>query len=194
MPNWCHNSLRVTGPESSIKKFLDNAKKADAYKVTYDDTDWSAFEHIKLEILMSEAKEHSNTSDNHFCFNGLFPVPLAIQVLPYDQYCLKELRMSNPSVEEFCKKHNVSVSQYEWELENWGVKWGATSSYIGELEESYDGNHTVLIQFDTPWNAPVEFFNKVSKDYPDLLMELDVTYEFEDEDDADSFTFNEHLI
>lgn len=52
---------------------------------------------------------------------------------------------------------------YDWAMANWGVKWDAChSSLVSETDTS------LFYTFDTPWDTPMQFFNKLFAMYPEL--------------------------
>lgn len=59
---------------------------------------------------------------------------------------------------------------YTWRLENWGTKWNCYD-FHGEWQPNAPTNYS--LEFYTAWNAPTKFFERVSKDYPDLTFVLD---------------------
>lgn len=57
---------------------------------------------------------------------------------------------------------------YEWELEHWGVKWGACDVSIEDA-----ANENVLqYLFNTPWKDPDKWLTKVAEDFPGLVFYL----------------------
>src|ERR1017187_4630995 len=59
-------------------------------------------------------------------------------------------------------------SGYEWELKNWGCKWGAC--HAEEVEE-WEGHLTYF--FDTAWSPPISFLSKLAPLWPTLTFLLD---------------------
>lgn len=59
-------------------------------------------------------------------------------------------------------KEYGSTTWYDWCIEKWGTKWGVA-------EFSY--NETTMI-FDTAWATPKPIFEKISKDFPNDLIEV----------------------
>ena len=57
---------------------------------------------------------------------------------------------------------------YDWCIENWGTKWGASR---------FSCNENTMI-FETAWATPANIFSKLSKAYPDETIKI----EFADED------------
>jgi hypothetical protein len=60
------------------------------------------------------------------------------------------------------------VAGYQWELANWGSKWGACESAI---VSDWDG--TVGYAFDTAWSPPLQFLERVAKHWPSLTFILE---------------------
>jgi hypothetical protein len=77
-------------------------------------------------------------------FHSLTPVPPEVVSAGYDQ------------------------AGYEWELMNWGCKWGACST---ELVEEREGHLTYF--FDTAWSPPIPFLSKLAPQWSTLTFLLD---------------------
>ena len=61
-----------------------------------------------------------------------------------------------------------------WRYENWGTKWDAAGKLVAEFEDSLE------YSFRTAWNPPIEWLEKVSKDYPELQFTLRYVEESDD--------------
>jgi hypothetical protein len=72
-----------------------------------------------------------------FVFNQFVPKPPEVEATPYDKV------------------------GYNWERENWGVKWGASEENL-----ITDKPNQLLYTFNTPWGPPELFLIKLSKQYP----------------------------
>ena len=63
---------------------------------------------------------------------------------------------------------------YDWQTENWGVKWDATTVNEYDADEG-------SIDFDTPWDVPYVFLSKIADACPEgqwiLFVEADGGYE-----------------
>jgi hypothetical protein len=57
---------------------------------------------------------------------------------------------------------------YDWEVQNWGCKWGACSA---ELVEEWEGHLTY--SFDTAWSPPIELLKNLGPQWPLLTFLLD---------------------
>jgi hypothetical protein len=57
---------------------------------------------------------------------------------------------------------------YEWELKNWGCKWGAGSA---RLVEEWEGH--LEYTFLSAWSPPIPFLSNIAPLWPTLLFLLD---------------------
>lgn len=81
---------------------------------------------------------------SEFCFHSLHPVPDEVVAKGYEP------------------------AGYEWEVANWGVKWGAHKpAVVGRSEGG------VSYHFQTAWGPPTEFLDKVAADWPALAFTLE---------------------
>jgi hypothetical protein len=55
---------------------------------------------------------------------------------------------------------------YDWQIAKWGTKWDAR---VEDFDDS-DPEET-YVYFETPWGAPIEFFQYFSEKYPDARYE-----------------------
>jgi hypothetical protein len=51
---------------------------------------------------------------------------------------------------------------YNWAIDNWGTKWGASESYIENGE----------IVFETAWSTPLPVIKRLSELFPDLTLKV----------------------
>lgn len=77
-------------------------------------------------------------------FHSLVPIPPEIRSAGYEQ------------------------AGYEWELKNWGCKWGACSA---ALVDEWEGH--LEYAFETAWSPPIPFLSKLAPDWPTLIFLLD---------------------
>jgi len=64
-------------------------------------------------------------------------------------------------------KAGYESAGYDWEMANWGCKWGASGP--GILDE-WGGR--VEYEFYTAWSPPIEFLQKVAVQWPALVFVL----------------------
>jgi hypothetical protein len=72
-----------------------------------------------------------------------------------------------PVPEEVLKAGYESAG-YDWEMANWGCKWGAMNPTI--LDE-WEGH--VEYEFCTAWSPPIELLQRVSVQWPALVILLE---------------------
>ena len=56
---------------------------------------------------------------------------------------------------EYFKPNPNGTWQYEWSVQNWGVKWDVEGDTIQVVQEDDD---RIIVEFDTAWGPPIEFF------------------------------------
>lgn len=56
---------------------------------------------------------------------------------------------------------------YDWSLANWGTKWG---TYDFKERERADGKY--VFEFQSAWSFPDPVFQKLAKDYPNLVFDV----------------------
>ena len=70
-------------------------------------------------------------------------------------------------------KNRKGDGWYYWQIEHWGVKWGAKYSSVTDMK----GYLAYL--FDTPWCGPAPIFEALVERYPSLDFDI-ITYNLED--------------
>ena len=58
-----------------------------------------------------------------------------------------------------------SANWYDWQHDNWGVKWGDCNTFIDEQDEA-----SVKFRFETPWGTAEKAFLKISSMFPELIF------------------------
>lgn len=174
MPNWVYCTTNVSGPAEDMARFFAAARKGNRFHLDSNkQEDWGGFTDIQLEALMQEALHLQNSeSKDEFSFHGLYPVPLGVQIMPYDSGVFSRLLQRNPTVAAFCQKHGVTMGGYDWEHQHWGVKWGDCSTEVHDTSDTH-----MSLCFETAWDPPHEFWQKVSADYPTLTITMSYTEE-----------------
>ena len=126
MPNWCSNTLELSGDKEVIKKI----------------TDW-------------HKDRQSGKTDDVGLFSLFYPLP-------------SELKdTTSPSREPnkaLIEKYGAD-NWYDWNVAKWGCKWDANEVCMaGETENG------IRLSFDTAWSPPIRFYEKLSADYPELII------------------------
>ena len=160
MPNWCMNTLGVSGPENDIRMFRLAAEgPTQSYNEFQGTTGkWPVHDAIRLKSIAQTPPESGESTI--FSFHALFPVPEEFRRFPYD--CRRAKEIGELVGEE------RPYGGYSWENANWGCKWGASSPDLQAEEPRF-----LQYSFDTPWGPPEPFLQKISEDWPALSFELD---------------------
>jgi hypothetical protein len=58
---------------------------------------------------------------------------------------------------------------YDWNVKNWGCKWDAS---VMDMDDTSLDSGYVSYAFDTPWGQPLEFFQAIVEQFPDLDFNL----------------------
>lgn len=62
-------------------------------------------------------------------------------------------------------------SWYDWNIANWGTKWAESDLHVGqEYTINHDGTSVIAFNFESAWSPPIEAFDKICKDYPNLVF------------------------
>src|ERR1017187_576452 len=161
MPNHCCNDLIISGPKSEIKRFISLVDKP-------------------------KAKD-----GEHFDFSGILPCPKVLQGLTsptriktaqelkdaWTLLCDQAALAGEPKPDASVKK-SLGISQehsdvlrkkfghdnwYDWQVRNWGCKWGASDTGKWTIEANEAG-----IFFITAWCPPTEFLVYASSKFSKL--------------------------
>lgn len=156
MPNWCANKLELIGPKELVFQFakrwneeIDNGSGVGFYV-------WDPVPEVLRDIqhgsIFLDGKEYKAWREKEDEDGETVRVPL-----------------SEEEIEEIEDEHGCTTS-YEWEVANWGVKWGDRDHYeiyvtdSGNLmeEDGYvrvekygdDDEYRAVMWFNTPWGPP----------------------------------------
>lgn len=143
MPNWCSNYLTVEGDSKQLKEFLEKSKRI---------------------TNLADEKEF-------FTFSGTYPEPdykTTPVALTYPEISAgfktgvekEKILLNEPTIRE--------GSWWDWRVQNWGTKWEPCDTYMHTQTKD-----NVEMSFETAWGPPVEWLEKVSKDFPDLEFNLE---------------------
>ena len=148
--------MTITGSKEECERFVAGVHHEEVEEKIYD---WTT----------SPATETGTKMVTHLgILRGYIPCPQELhEVTAPVQEEQAELAM------QMIAKYGAS-NWYDWEYENWGVKWGDCHTHI--LDESDnelpDGSYKVDYQFDTPWGTADNAFLKISAMFPTLRFDF----------------------
>lgn len=137
MPNWCENTLTVSGYDNpkQFKKFVSLA-------------------------LKNPKKENENSTPEYPLLSNLVPMPKELENTESPNR--KPIEEQQPLIE----KYGFS-NWYDWAVGTWGTKWdvNARTNYT-------EGDEEIIFDFDSAWSPPIEWLEKVCKQFPELDFKL----------------------
>ena len=178
MPNWCNNTLYVTGSPDDLRKFVETANghghdyygplNSKDFPKENEEVDDSVFCSLMMELMMRDDGPPSSADKrtSPLCFHSLYPVPKEVMLSPYDPNAFQRAK---EKYTDFYQKYPTPSAGYDWEYNHWGVKWGACDATI--YDENLDSGE-VYFEYDSAWGPPSDtFFLKVSTDFPTLTFQ-----------------------
>jgi len=174
MPNWCSNTLNVTGPREAVEAFISAARGPGATYNEFHGEEWEAFEDTRKKVLASNIPEPGPVQD--LSFHALYPVPEDVRRFGYDDGQATRLRASMDDSVVGIYGNGANCGGYGWETNHWGVKWGASD--VNLTTQSAQSGHNIggatmaTYEFETPWGPPDGLLYKVSKDFPGITFSL----------------------
>lgn len=177
MPNWCQNSMLVTGAKIDVEKFINKVKSSES------DFDFNGI----LPMPESLSVEASSIAEK------AYKVYYGTQQQKYEALRVNNEQDFQTELKEFEKNaqakqladtyhHNVThygfTTWYEWSIEVWGTKWNACEPNKGEVvkvagQELYQIDY----QFETAWSYPKGVYEEIAKQFPQLVVSIDVDEE-----------------
>lgn len=172
MPNWCYNGLTIEGNPDLVKNLVEQMNKP--YKQVHDS--WN------METKQME-KKLVTYPNPVFAFHNIYSYiddNVSEEVYhsqpPSTKASLDDMEAWHKEIEETAKVDNT---WYNWNVRNWGTKWDVAVSADEKYPETYmEGptengeNLVVYYNFNTAWSPPVPALQKLSAQYPSLLLTL----------------------
>lgn len=147
MPNYCYNTLTVSGDEDMINKFDDQ------FATGGIDLDVDIRQRLtKAEMNAINLKDYLiyqiENQEDDYSFKGLK------SIRPLDSYSFSAFIPPNLST--------FQRGWYDWRVEQWGTKWDAA------IDTGVEINGDLSYQFDTAWSPPIPVINQMIQSYPEL--------------------------
>ena len=145
MPNWCYNSLCVSGNKEILADFVS-----------------------KTLVPCNMSSEEEYDESHRFTFNILHPLPKALEG---NTSPLRKLEGEDDEQFKERMAENIRLygaeDWYRWQIDNWGTKWDAKDTIVEQLDET-----NFNVRFNTAWSPPIDWFEKVIPMYPQLEFDL----------------------
>lgn len=155
MANCVFNTIKITGKNEDIEKYLSDANKYENGTIRfsswipvpetfikYDTTNYPNGEGLEI------GKPFPFVDDN---------APIVTQELIDEYKAATKLQMEQYGV----------VGWYDYNCKTYGCKWDSGL----EIKSQYDGELTLYC--NTPWSPPINFFLTMSERYPELSFKVD---------------------
>lgn len=175
MPNWVNNQLVIKGKKETLEEI---AKKGKPYYMVPQGMSIADFIRNKFKDSLYKEEVIDGLID---CYKDIVPTEDG-RIPRIDVFGKEDVFSFNSFVPQQKddpryqngKEHSCATvfNWYDWNYDHWGCKWDACESRL-----SWEGDDLV-INFDTPWNVPGKFIEKLSCLYPLVTIEV---YAYEEE-------------
>jgi hypothetical protein len=117
----------------------------------------------KKEEMIKFIEAISISEGEYVLLEKLYPTP--------EELLLGNLSMPNDEQQLANQEKFGYKSWYDWRIDKWGTKWTESDLQIGQELTHYDnGKSAIAFNFESAWSPPVEAFNKIAMDYPNLIF------------------------
>lgn len=118
----------------------------------------------KIEDMEKLMEVITISEDEYELLEKLYPTPEELNVGNVSTISPDEQQLANQ------EKYGYK-SWYDWRIDKWGTKWNENDLSIGqEYTVQNDDWSVIAFNFNTAWAPPIEAFDKISVDYPNLLF------------------------
>lgn len=161
MPNWVYNGLTIEGNPEQVKSLIKQMNKPFVNKV-------EAFGDLSFKV------KEITYSNPVFAFHNIYSY--LDHGVTDEVYIGQPPRGKDKSFADWIKFE--TNDWYNFNNREWGTKWDVAVSDEDEypsttIEEAENGeNYVVHYNFETAWGAPQTAIEKLSAQYPELLMTL----------------------
>jgi hypothetical protein len=159
MPNWVFNGLTIEGNPEQVKALMTQMNKPFIYSIT------------PTGDLAYDVKQTKYVNPV-FAFHNIYSYKDA--GITDEQY-----HGQPPRATDFAEAMKFQTNDwYNFNVREWGTKWDVAVSEDDKhpdtyMEEAQNGeNYVVYYNFNTAWSRPLPALQKLSAQYPNLLMTL----------------------
>ena len=171
MPNWCSNTLTVTGPVEEIARFR---KESTGYRPKYTPHSMETGEVVETEA------DTDYPLPELLNFHSLVPIPDEVLAFGFSHQYERDEAGKRKTDESGGVVHKDGLCGYDAQIEMWGTKWGACevmetladTKGTGEPPLENETDTWVSYQFDTAWSPPEPWVLKVATLFPKCIFNL----------------------
>lgn len=118
----------------------------------------------KQELNRFRAKVWKNKKEP-LDFNSTVPMPKELEGTDSPN-------QANLITKQILKAKYGHDNWYEWQLSNWGCKWGVYEDSAGDPKEIIykNGKGKLVYDYNTPWSPPTQWLVNTSKTFPNLIF------------------------
>jgi hypothetical protein len=160
MPNWVFNQLTCTfNTDEEYNAFKEKANVKSLYNSFIpmpSVLEGTRSPHLNPQDIIERVNKEHNTK--FITLEGI--------ITAGPEWESKQIR----DIIQNLKAHEETgyYNWYDWNVANWGVKWDASNCSLKELQDF----NTLIFEFESPWDSPIQFVMELSKLYPDANFEL----------------------
>ena len=119
--------------------------------------------HGKQEDMKKLMEVITISEGEYSLLEKLYPTPEALNI---GDVSMNPDEQQKANLEKYGYK-----SWYDWRIDKWGTKWAESDLYVNQdYTEHSDGTASIALSFESAWCPPLEAFDKISMDYPNLLF------------------------
>lgn len=156
MPNWCYNTLTVSGKDEDIKAFKTRAKG--------DKTDLSLDSLYPMPVELKDSRSPADVVPD-----AEYPKKLAEAKKLQEANKGNQFYDSMPISESESRRLIMlygSNNWYDWRIGHWGCKWDVQAELVRDEPRKLE------YIFDSPWSPPINWLERVSIDFPKLRFKI----------------------
>lgn len=152
MPNWCFNSLEISGPAEELEKLQKQVKgektELDFNKIIPYPEDWAKADEANYKVDTDRNAEAVKQG-----FKSFYDMPVKKREAVVKMF---------PDVPD-----GYNHGGYMWCNNNWGTKWNVDAEVQGEPSDE-----CLYYTFDSAWSPPEPVIIKLGEMFPKLTFHL----------------------
>lgn len=178
MPNWCKNTMLITGTIDEVEKFIAQVNGED-----------SAFDFNKIikmpKSLMVESSTIAEQAYAIYYGNEVAKMKVFYtnDIVELNQK-IKQFEINFPYSKSLADSYHRNITEFnytnwhDWCSAVWGTKWNACNPDKGDIVKVAGQNlYQIDYFFETAWTYPKGIYEEIAKQYPNLVVSIDVDEE-----------------